>query len=34
MKKVVRLTEGKLRQMIVEAVNTILEIEMPILHLE
>lgn len=32
MKKVVRLTEDKLRKMIAEAVNVILEIETPILH--
>ena len=32
MKKVVRLTEDKLRKMIAEAVNVILESEMPILH--
>lgn len=32
MKKVVKLTEGKLRKMIAEAVNIILESETPILH--
>jgi len=32
MKKVVKLTEGKLRKMIAEAVNKILESETPILH--